>query len=166
MDDTPQPTRRNFSAAAIHGIWAVMIASLGIPAIAYLLMPAKIRRKSDWVEAADVTRLIPQVPLEIAFRRIRVDGWRVISEKSTAWVVKFSNSDVVAFAPQCTHLGCAYHWDQRKTEFVCPCHNSVFSVDGKVQAGPARRPLDRYQIKVDGKKLLLGPIQPSSTESA
>ena len=31
----------------------------------------------------------PDVPLEVAFRRNRVDGWRVVSEKSTAWVVKF-----------------------------------------------------------------------------
>ncbi|HME05843.1 MAG TPA: ubiquinol-cytochrome c reductase iron-sulfur subunit [Bryobacteraceae bacterium] len=159
-------TRRNFSAAAIHGIWALMVASLGIPALAYLLMPAKIRRKNDWVEAGDVTRLIPQVPLEVAFRRNRVDGWRVISEKSTAWVVKFPNGVLVAYAPQCTHLGCAYHWDQRKTEFICPCHNSVFSLDGKVQAGPAPRPLDRYQIKVEGKKLLLGPLQSTSQASS
>jgi menaquinol-cytochrome c reductase iron-sulfur subunit len=165
MDQTPQPNRRNFSAAAIHGLWAVMVAMLGLPAMAYLLMPAKVRRKNDWVEAGDVSRLIPQVPLEVAFRRNRVDGWRVISEKSTAWVVKLPSNDVVAYAPQCTHLGCAYHWDQRKTEFICPCHNSVFSLDGKVRQGPAPRPLDRYQIKIEGNKLLLGPLQTSSPQN-
>src|ERR1051326_550969 len=154
-----QPTRRNFSAAAIHGIWAVIVAALGAPAAAYLFIPAKMRRKNDWIEAGDVGQLVPQVPLEVAFRRNRVDGWRVVSEKSTAWVVKLPDNNVVAYAPQCTHLGCAYHWDQRGTRFVCPCHNSVFSVDGKVQEGPAPRPLDRYQTKIEGNKLLLGPVQ-------
>jgi menaquinol-cytochrome c reductase iron-sulfur subunit len=159
------PTRRNFSAIAIHGIWAVIIAALGGPAAAYLLIPAKFRRKNDFVEAGDITQLRPQVPLEVAFRRNRVDGWRVVSEKSTAWVVKLPDNNVVAYAPQCTHLGCAYHWDQRRTRFVCPCHNSVFSVDGKVQEGPAPRPLDRYQTRIEGNKLLLGPVQPSSAET-
>jgi menaquinol-cytochrome c reductase iron-sulfur subunit len=95
----------------------------------------------------------------MAFRRNRVDGWKVISEKSTAWVVKGANNQITAFGPQCTHLGCAYHWDDAKDQFLCPCHNSIFSVDGKVVSGPAPRPLDRYETKLNGNKLLLGNLQ-------
>ena len=165
MDESPRavspqpglpPTRRNFSAIAIHGIWAVIVAALGLPAIGYLLIPAKFRRKSDFVEAGDISQLSPQVPLEIAFRRNRVDGWRVVSEKSTAWVVKLPDNNVVAYAPQCTHLGCAYHWEEPRSQFVCPCHESRFSIDGKVLAGPASRPLDRYTVRVENSKLLIG----------
>lgn len=160
--DSPSDlTRRKFSVATIHGIWAAIVAALGAPAIAYLLIPARARRKNDWVEAADVSQLGPQLPLEVTFRRNRVDGWRVVSEKSTAWIVKLPE-DIVAYAPQCTHLGCAYHWDARQTHFVCPCHNSVFSVDGKVQEGPAPRPLDRYQTRIEGNKVLIGPLNTSS----
>jgi len=158
---TSHLTRRKFSVATIHGIWAAIIAALGAPSIAYLLIPARARRKNDWVEAAEVTQLIPAVPLEVAFRRNRVDGWRVVSEKSTAWVVKLPE-EIVAYAPQCTHLGCAYHWDSRQTHFVCPCHNSVFAVDGKVEEGPAPRPLDRYQTRIEGSKVLIGPLSTSS----
>ncbi len=102
----------------------------------------------------------------MTFRRNRVDGWKVTSEKSTAWVVKNSSNDVTAFAPQCTHLGCAYHWDQAKTEFVCPCHNSLFSIDGKVLGGPAPRPLDRYQTKIEGSKLMVGPVEPAPGQNS
>ena len=87
-----------------------------------------------------------------------MDGWKINSEKATAWVVKQADNSVVAFGPQCTHLGCAYHWDEEKTEFLCPCHNSLFSIEGKVLAGPAPRPLDRYESKVEGNKLLLGRL--------
>ena len=87
------------------------------------------------------------------------------SAEEHAWVVKLPDNNVVAYAPQCTHLGCAYHWDQRRTHFVCPCHNSVFSLDGKVQEGPAPRPLDRYQTKVEGTKLLLGPVQQTPSQT-
>jgi len=31
------------------------------------------------------------------FRKNRVDGWKVTSEKSTAWVVKIAENQVVAF---------------------------------------------------------------------
>jgi menaquinol-cytochrome c reductase iron-sulfur subunit len=132
----------------------------------YLLVPPKLRRQSEWVDAGDITQLAPNNPVEMTFRRNRVDGWKVTSEKSTAWVVKFANNQVVAYAPQCTHLGCAYHWDQGKTEFVCPCHNSIFSIDGKVQDGPAPRPLDRFQTKIEGKQLLVGPLASSSGQPA
>jgi menaquinol-cytochrome c reductase iron-sulfur subunit len=161
-DPALQGTRRNFGAAAIHGMLATIVAALGLPTAAYLLVPSRMRQKDDFVEAGDVTQLVPEVPLEVAFRRNRVDGWRVVSEKNTAWVVKFPDNNVVAYSPQCTHLGCAYHWDQRKTQFICPCHNSVFSVDGKVQDGPAPRPLDRFELKIEGTKLLLGRVQTSS----
>jgi menaquinol-cytochrome c reductase iron-sulfur subunit len=78
-------------------------------------------------------------------------------------VVKLPDNKVVAYGPQCTHLGCAYHWDEAKNEFICPCHSSIFSIDGKVVAGPAPRPLDRYETKVTGGKLLLGPLRESES---
>jgi menaquinol-cytochrome c reductase iron-sulfur subunit len=74
-------------------------------------------------------------------------------------VVKSADNKVTAYWPQCTHLGCAYHWEQDKNEFLCPCHNSLFGVDGKVLGGPAPRPLDRYETKVQGNKLLLGKMR-------
>jgi menaquinol-cytochrome c reductase iron-sulfur subunit len=155
------PSRRRFHIGAIYAMMAAISAAIGLPAIAYLLIPGKTRKKEDWVEAGDVTRLTPGVPVELTFRRNRVDGWRVTSEKSTAWVIKNADTQVTAFGPQCTHLGCAIHWEPDKKDFLCPCHSSVFGVDGKVLSGPAPRPLDRYETKVEGKKLLLGNLRVS-----
>ena len=143
---------------------ALIAAALGLPAAAYLLLPPKARKEDVWIEVGDVTRLTPNSPVELTFRRNRVDGWKVLSEKSTAWVVKQADDRVVAFGPQCTHLGCAYHWEDGKNDFLCPCHTSVFSIDGAVISGPAPRPLDRYETKIDGTKLMLGRLR-QSTES-
>jgi menaquinol-cytochrome c reductase iron-sulfur subunit len=158
---TIAPTRRSFHLLAIYGIWAVIGLMMAIPALVYLLFPPKTRKDDEWVEVADLTSLPVNTPEEIVFRRNRVDGWKVISEKTTAWVVKKSDSDVVAFGAQCTHLGCAYHWDENHKYFLCPCHTSAFSVDGKVLTGPAPRPLDRYAVKRNGSKLMLGPLRVS-----
>ena len=152
------PGRRRFHIAVLNTLGAALGALLGIPAVVYLLAPTKAPKQSDWADAGDIAAISPNQPLEVAFRRNRVDGWKVVSEKLTAWLVKSSDGKVTAFGPQCTHLGCAYHWDERGSRFVCPCHNSFFSVDGKVITGPAPRPLDRYQVRVDGGKLLIGEI--------
>jgi Rieske Fe-S protein len=61
-----------------------------------------------------------------------------------------------------THLGCAYQWDLTEKEFVCPCHASGFSLDGKVIAGPAPRPLDRYDTRIENNRLMLGRLRESA----
>src|SRR5947209_3409030 len=158
--DTEQ-TRRNFYVGAIYGLMAAISAALGVPAFVYLLFPPKAKTEDQWVVVGDINQLAPDAPLEMTFRRSRIDGWKVTSEKSTAWVVKTADNKVQAFGPQCTHLGCAYHWEEGKREFLCPCHNSLFGVDGRVISGPAPRPLDRYQTKVEGNKLLVGKLNVS-----
>jgi quinol---cytochrome c reductase iron-sulfur subunit, bacillus type len=158
QQDAEGVSRRSFYILSIYAIWAVISAALGLPALAYLLFPPKVRKENEWVEIGDVTKLAANSPMEMTYRRNRVDGWRILSEKSTAWVVKQLNNQVVAFGPQCTHLGCAYHWEEGKNQFLCPCHSSVFAPDGKVVSGPAPRPLDRYETRIQGTKLLIGPL--------
>jgi menaquinol-cytochrome c reductase iron-sulfur subunit len=152
-------TRRRFFVGAIYGLWAAICAALSLPALVYLFLPPKARKESEWVEAGDISKLAANSPLELTFRRNRVDGWKVSSEKGVAWVVKRPDNSVVAFGPQCTHLGCAYHWEEGKDQFLCPCHSSLFSIDGRVVSGPAPRPLDRYDVQVQGSKLLLGTLR-------
>lgn len=151
-------SRRHLFVAAIYGLWAVIGAALGIPALIYLLFPPKARKPEEWVAVGDIGRLAPNSPVEMTFRKNRVDGWKVISEKSTTWVVKDSANRLTAFGPQCTHLGCAYHWEESKNEFLCPCHNSLFAIDGRVISGPAPRPLDRYLTRLEGTRLLIGRL--------
>jgi menaquinol-cytochrome c reductase iron-sulfur subunit len=81
-------------------------------------------------------------------------------------VVRHAGNSVVAFGPQCTHLGCAYHWEESQNEFLCPCHDSLFSLDGAVLSGPARRPLDRYDTKTEGTELLLGRLRRSTGQAS
>ncbi|HBY63193.1 MAG TPA: Rieske (2Fe-2S) protein [Solibacterales bacterium] len=154
-----QTGRRGFFQAAIYGLWGLITANLTLPAAAYLFFPPHSRREGEWIEAGDIKDLKPGTPEEMVFRRNRVDGWKVVSEKTTAWVLKKSDTEVIAFAPQCTHLGCAYHWNDRTHEFLCPCHTSTFSPEGQVLTGPAPRALDRYETRLQGGKLLLGKIR-------
>jgi menaquinol-cytochrome c reductase iron-sulfur subunit len=156
-------TRRSWHLAAIYVLGAIMGLVLAIPTILYLFIPPRQRRRSQWIDAGDVTQLTPGAPVEMSFQESRIDGWRVITEKKTAWVVKEPNNQIVAFGPQCTHLGCAYHWDGGEKKFVCPCHASFFSIDGQVLAGPAPRPLDRYATRIQNNRLQIGQLKPSAS---
>ena len=159
-------TRRGFGYAVIYGLGALIGAALAVPAALYLLLPPKTRKQDSWVEAGDLSQLQPGTPQEMTFRRTHTDGWKIYSEKGTAWVVKTASGEIRAYSPTCTHLGCAYHWDTGKADFVCPCHASEFALDGTVLSGPAPRPLDRFETKVENARLWLGPVHQSDETSS
>lgn len=155
--EEPQTTRRGFYIAAINALGAIIGAALALPAAAYLLIKPKSGADEGLSEVGSLDELKVGKPQEVLYERNRVDGWhKVKREKAATWLVKTDANTVVAFNPACTHLGCAYHWDASQHNFVCPCHASVFSIDGKVLAGPAPRPLDRYVAKVRDGKILIG----------
>ncbi len=153
--------RRSFYLLGIYAIWAIISIALAIPAVIYLLIPPRPRKGAGFVDATDLSRLPIGQPEEVIFRRVRADGWKLTAENASAWVVRTGENSVTAFAPQCTHLGCAYHWEASRSCFLCPCHTSTFSIDGRVTGGPAPRPLDQYQVKLEGNRVMLGQIQQS-----
>ncbi|HEY9897614.1 MAG TPA: Rieske 2Fe-2S domain-containing protein [Pantanalinema sp.] len=59
-----------------------------------------------------------------------------------------------AISAVCQHLGCTVNWTG--TDFICPCHGSIYSADGKVVAGPAPRALDHFSIETsrDGQMVV------------
>ena len=149
-------TRRSFHRTVIQLAGAAIAGLFALPASVYLFFKPRSASSDDLVEIADVSELKVGEPQEVIYYRTRVDGWKRTKEKATTWVVKTPNDQVVAFSPQCPHLGCIYHWENPRESFICPCHDSAFSPEGVVTDGPAPRNLDRYVSKVEGGKLLVG----------
>jgi len=56
-----------------------------------------------------------------------------------------------AMSARCTKEGCDLTYQERN--LLCPCCNSVYSLDGKVEKGPASHPLPWYQVGYDKNKL-------------
>src|SRR3954452_15663560 len=94
-------SRRNFYVVAIYGMCGAISAALGLPALVYLLFPPKVKKSQERIEVGDISRMVPNSPVELTYRRTRTDGWKVTSEKSTAWVVKSADNKITAFGPQC-----------------------------------------------------------------
>lgn len=155
-------TRRQFTVRAIYGLASLMSLGLSAPAMIYVFGTPDSKHESAWADAGVVGSLSTDMPTEVSILRIRTDGWKIKSERDTAWIVKEADGGIVALSPRCTHLGCAYHWDPSKRMFACPCHGSLFYPNGAVASGPAPRALDRYVVKIDGDRLWLGDLRSSS----
>jgi menaquinol-cytochrome c reductase iron-sulfur subunit len=153
---TTDQTRRTFYVSVVNLLGGLMAAAMAVPAALYLAVRPKSAEDSDWVEVTDFSQLKVNTPTEVLYDRKRVDGWRKVTEKSSAWVVRTEDRNVIAYMPACTHLACAYHWENQGKKFVCPCHGSEFSLEGKVLAGPAPRPLDRFLTKVQDGRVMIG----------
>ncbi|MBC7931755.1 MAG: Rieske 2Fe-2S domain-containing protein [Rubrivivax sp.] len=66
------------------------------------------------------------------------------------WVVK-NTERLFVIKAICTHLGCTPDWKESENKFKCPCHGSGYDSEGINFEGPAPRPMDRAEIKVDAE---------------
>lgn len=63
-----------------------------------------------------------------------------------------------AVSAKCTHAGCTVEWsgDENPAQaFRCPCHQSLFALDGAAKSGPAKKPLQRHIVEVEDGGLRL-----------
>lgn len=69
------------------------------------------------------------------------------------WVVHLEDGSFAAVWRVCTHGACEV--ESRGAQFECPCHGSIFALDGSVVRGPATRPLRRFEAVRFGDSLFL-----------
>jgi len=148
-------TRRSFLKWATGLMTFFGSLLVGIPLIGSLGGPAFRTRKHHFATVTDVDELPMNQPDNVHYPDTSVDAF--VREQTTrnVWAIKHAPEDVTVFSPICPHLGCRYNWHPKRQEFVCPCHGSVFSIDGKVLGGPAPRPLDTLPQKIENGKLLV-----------
>jgi Rieske Fe-S protein len=177
-DETAQAraelSRRNFVLRALAFIGGGIAAVLGIPVIGFSSAPgwqarAPIRllstsivptlRSSALTSVGRVADFEVGVPQYVKVDRPIVDGWVAENAPVGVHVVRTSETDVTAFDPHCTHLGCPLAWSTGSRSFVCPCHGGSFNSDGDVIAGPPPSPMIRYEIQVQDGEVFVGALQ-------
>ncbi len=145
-------SRRGFLKIVIGTLSALYALILGIPFLRAVISSAPLKKLS-FTEAGDFSSLPVGQPTDLNFEVLSTDAY--LSQKVTrsVWVVKHSDTEATVFSPICTHLGCHYKWNPQTRQFECPCHGSVFTIDGRVIGGPAPRPLDALPYKIQEGKL-------------
>lgn len=65
----------------------------------------------------------------------KITSVNVTLDDSTATIQ--SNGSTKTLSRRCPHAGCMVDYEKETNEFVCPCHQSKFNIDGEVIQGPA-----------------------------
>ena len=76
------------------------------------------------------------------------------SEGFTASERKEVMSKLNVLSNSCPHLGCPVRWNPEQQLYLCPCHGSLFDINGGWVGGPAPRAMYRYtdaEVREDGK---------------
>jgi len=141
--------RRDFMKAAIASIGGIIGATIGIPAISYIVGPAQKAEDSGWIRLGAVSKVEMNIPTLFKTVIETQTGWVSEEEEFSAYVLTDNGRDFTVMSNVCTHLGCRVRWINDQDSFFCPCHNAAFARDGSVLDGPPPRPLDRFESKVE-----------------
>lgn len=124
------------------GVGSLAIASCaGVYAGIRSLYPSVLYEPSPIVEAGPPDSFAPG----------EVRSFQAGSKKLS---VIHGDQGLYALVRNCTHMGCIPNYDSESASFLCPCHGSVFTMEGDVVKGPAPAPLFRAEIAVNAKGVL------------
>ncbi len=68
-------------------------------------------------------------------------------EKESIAIYKDEVGNIHAVNPACTHINCKVAWNTSEKSWDCPCHGSRFDADGEVLTAPARKNLEKIDLK-------------------
>ena len=157
-DQTPQTDRRDFlkkTLAIIIG-GAAMLAPV---AAGMMVIFDPLRRKLGAGKAVKVALLdaLPNdgVPHKFPVLASRTIVWNKFNQVpvGAVYLRRTGGDKVEALNVVCPHAGCLVDFKSAEGKFVCPCHNSSFTVDGKIDSpsSPAPRGLDTLEVEVRKK---------------
>ena len=148
-------TRRRFLTVTTVGLGAAIGGVIVAPTIGYALAPVTEEATFSPVSLGPVSRFTgeqgfaptPATYIEDPAEPLTSSGLAYVHHTGGASHDWLSPAAMfVVFSNRCTHVGCPVA--ATLTGFGCPCHGSVFDERGSRVAGPAVRPLDRFQWEI------------------
>jgi menaquinol-cytochrome c reductase iron-sulfur subunit len=142
------PTRRSFFEKTVYILSLPLFVLLAWPFIQNIVATIFRLPRASFEKVGSLNSFPENKPVLPKYES-KIEETYLHGEKlRDVWVIKHSDSQLTVFSPICPHLGCRYDWYPEAKKFICPCHGSVFSIDGKVLGGPAPRALDTLTWKI------------------
>ena len=152
--------RRDFLKKASSIVIGGVIKAAPIAAGVRVLVDP-LRQKAAGGQVVKVTTLdsLPTdgTPRKFAILASRTDAWNRFPDAPVGaiYLRRTANNGVEALNVVCPHAGCFVDFRVEKKGYYCPCHNSLFAMDGKIAdpKSPAPRGLDTLKTEVKGNEI-------------
>jgi menaquinol-cytochrome c reductase iron-sulfur subunit len=153
-------SRKTFLLKLSMGMAGMAAAVAAIPVVGALLAPILQAKKEVWESVGALASFPIGSTTLVTFTNAQPRPDAGVTAQSGAWLRRNNEKEFIAFATNCTHLGCPVRWEETAQLFMCPCHGGVYYKDGKVAAGPPPKPLTRYEVRINGNavQLLTAPL--------
>lgn len=149
-------SRRSFLKAVVTAGSAAVGALIAVPGVAYLVDPLLRAKQAagGWRKLTSLDTL-SEAPRAVSVIGDKVDAWTKAPKQhlGTVWLRKTGDdAQVQALSAACPHLGCTIKYEEKQKQYTCPCHDSAFTLSGKVKYGPSPRSMDPLDVRVrDGQ---------------
>jgi len=137
-----EPGRRWVNLLLGSGVLA-SIATFLYPAFRYIIPPAVAESTSRSTVAAKLTEL------KLNSSKIFQFGSR------PALLIRTADDQFKALSAVCTHLSCTVQYRDDLRQVWCACHNGLYDLAGRNISGPPPRPLEEYEVHVQGEDIIV-----------
>ncbi|HEY5461900.1 MAG TPA: Rieske (2Fe-2S) protein [Hanamia sp.] len=141
-------SRRKFFVRLSLGVAGLGAAAAAIPVVSALIAPLLEKKNQQWRTVGKLDDFQTGTTNFVTFINADPKPYAGVTAKSAAWLRRTDQKNFIAFAANCTHLGCPVRWEKEAHLFMCPCHGGVYYADGTVAGGPPPFPLTKYQVRV------------------
>jgi Rieske Fe-S protein len=141
-DKASQPTRRWVNVLLGSGL-AASVASFLYPALRYIIPPAVAESTSRSVVAAKAGELKNNTGKIFKFG------------SKPGLLVRTVDGTYRAVSAVCTHLNCTVQYREDLHQIWCACHNGLYDVEGRNVSGPPPRPLEVFEVHVQGEDVVV-----------
>ncbi len=138
-----QPSKRDFLTTSLATLSTALVGFILFPLARYLKQPpsggGNIKRT--------IAAKLDDVPNDsgVIFRFGNNPGI----------VFRTPAGELKSFTAVCTHLGCTVQYVPVESYIFCACHNGKYDLNGQVISGPPPRPLEQYQVDVQGDDIVV-----------
>lgn len=119
------------------------VASFIYPALRYIIPPLVSESTNRSVLAAKAGELKNNTSRVFKFG------------SQPAILIRTSDGQYRAFSAVCTHLSCTVQYRSDTHRVWCPCHNGIYDLKGRNVSGPPPRPLEAYEVHVQGEDIVV-----------
>ena len=134
-------SRRTMLKTVLGGGILASFASFLYPVLKYLAPPTETSLGADSVVAATAGELKPGTAKIFRF------GSR------PGLLIRTADGQYRAMSAACTHLNCTVQYRKDVQQIWCACHNGMYDLNGRNISGPPPRPLEQYQVHVQGDEI-------------